>query len=154
MCQCFFSIMKERDSETDRVREWDSVTDGGRVGRANLAVTAFSLLMNDIFLPPQHSLGLQSVNLSRVIWPDYCVNLEYSSGSLFSLRAETLLWTCRVLTHILTFYIHNSGEYRYCLMSCVYSCLDLDWCILPSVGFRLKCWLGRFSRTPHPFVLY
>lgn len=74
------------------------MTDRGRGRRANLAVTAFSLFMNDVFLPPQHSLGLQSVNLSRVIWPYYCVNLEYSSGPFFALRAETLLGICRDLT--------------------------------------------------------
>lgn len=71
------------------VREWDSVTDRGRGRRASLAVTAFSLLMNDVLLPPQHSLGLQSVNLSRVIWRCYCANLEYSSGSFFASRAQT-----------------------------------------------------------------
>ncbi len=74
------------------------MTDRGRGNRANRAVTAFSLLMNDVLLPPQHSLGLQSVNLNRVIWPYYCVNLEYSSGSFFALGAETLLGIYRDLT--------------------------------------------------------
>lgn len=34
------------------MREWDSVTDRGRGSRVNLAVTAFSLLMNDVSPPP------------------------------------------------------------------------------------------------------
>lgn len=91
---------KKKKRETDWMREWDSVTDRGRERTEDLAVTAFSLLewwMNDVVLPPQHSLRLQSINPSRVIWPDYCVNLEYSSGSFFCLTTETLLGTCRAL---------------------------------------------------------
>lgn len=62
-------IINETDSDKERVREWDSVTDWGRGRRENLAVTSFLLLMNDIFYPTLHSFGLQSINLSRMIWP-------------------------------------------------------------------------------------
>ena len=54
--------------------------------------------MTDVFLPPQYSSGLQRLNLSRVIWPDHCENLEYSSGSVFALGAETLQGSHFILT--------------------------------------------------------
>lgn len=47
----------------------------------NLAVTVFSLLMNERPPPPP----------SKRFWLCYCVNLEYSSGVFFPVRVETLL---------------------------------------------------------------
>lgn len=94
-------VSREWDGGADRASEGGGVTDGGRAPRVNLAVTAFSLLMSDVFFlyPPPDPPTLRilwdfkaSIS-SRAEWfgPGYCVNLEYSSGNFFALRAQTLL---------------------------------------------------------------
>lgn len=60
--------------------------DRGRGERVNLAVTVFSLLMNDA--PPPHP-GFFST--SKRFWLCYYVNLEYSSRVFFTVRVENLL---------------------------------------------------------------
>lgn len=87
----------EKDAEW--AREWDSVTDRRREGREGESCCDSLFTPREwrffffFFLPPVSILsGLQSVNLSRVIWPRHCVNLEYSSGSFFASRGLRLCW--------------------------------------------------------------
>ena len=99
---CFFNIslrrhiMRERRGVSERMRQRDRQTEGGERGRILLWQPFHSSWMTFFFfffLPPVSILsGLQSVNLSRVIWPRHCVNLEYSSGSFFASRGLRLCW--------------------------------------------------------------
>lgn len=123
-------VVTSWEKDTEWVREWDSVTGRQRKGREGESCcdSLFTPCEWRFFSSPVSILsGLQSVNLSRVIWPRHCVNLEYSSGSFFASRGLRLCWGPDGIPQNVTT-ICNWWMWMLSDAFCERGCLALDGC--------------------------